>query len=116
MPREKMFRAFDVNSKKMITEFDMNSDGVPVKNESQYDKRTLEIMDYIGLRDKNGEEIYECDIVQFPDSVYPRNREIKFVDAGYEPFNDPEFMFDASDCEVVGNSFENAHLLIAGNE
>jgi uncharacterized phage protein (TIGR01671 family) len=86
---------------------------------SQYvDSRRTEnkIMQYTGLEDKNGKEIYEGDIVDF--KSYPLS-EVVYVRDRFTPIYDrssyDEWEFDfwriSNDCEVVGNIYENPELL-----
>lgn len=66
------------------------------------------IMQYTGLTDKNGKEIYEGDLVRmFADSLNGEETvEVKWRKEGFwEYFNG----FD--NCEVIGNIHENPELL-----
>lgn len=86
-----------------------------------------QIMQFTGLHDKNGKEIYEGDIVSIPSTCY-ENPQIEVVeirvekdhthrDAFFEcfPFNSylqsEDCYGTASESEVIGNIYENPELL-----
>ena len=79
------------------------------------------ICQYTGLKDKNGVEIYENDILQLFDTINePREKvTIKWNNesACYEVFqlNGNHYSFDVraaiNPCEVIGNIFDNSELL-----
>lgn len=78
---------------------------------------------YTGLKDKNGKEIYEGDILlgYYEDFGMPasnkKHYEVKWVErsTGYEPFIDYDIecerFFSIETCEVIGNIHENPELL-----
>ena len=69
------------------------------------------IMQYTGLKDKNGKEIYEGDIINWPNlnsvgQVYYNQKEVVFcVKCKHD-----EAWLD-SGCEVIGNIYENPELI-----
>lgn len=73
----------------------------------------LELMEYTGLKDKNGVRIYEGDIVSYMHYEYNtggmgneiRKKEVKWIDkvAGFN-LSDEEH-------EVIGNIYENPELI-----
>ena len=81
----------------------------------------LTLMQYTGLKDKNGVEIYEGDIIQYYTFYYGNKKERKEVvewidDMQDDSFGEPLSMgyrFYGSEIEVIGNIYENPQLLEA---
>jgi uncharacterized phage protein (TIGR01671 family) len=71
------------------------------------------LMQFTGLKDKNGKEIYEGDIVDV--NYFGRKEVVEFfVNAGFAcfmPFLDDGHHWNSFNCEVVGNIYENPELI-----
>lgn len=122
-PPEKPYR--DVESAsvghngKMIYEgFSVSCKGTP-HNSIGY--TPLRLMQYTGLKDKNGKEIYEGDIVEWKYINAWQRNEIKWVQGGFvsimtafkDELNEMQSLSLISklDCENIGNIYENPELL-----
>lgn len=127
--REIKFRAWDTKEKKWLYGYDYPElGGFSLKGECillgefgsdmplERFLNDVEIMQFTGLKDKNGKEIYEGDIVRDDNT----NMQVKW----FERFSCfclvadkwvfPHFFGEASDpdnCEIIGNIYENKELL-----
>jgi uncharacterized phage protein (TIGR01671 family) len=115
--REIKFRAWNLDSEKMILWDKLASLRYAIENE-----RTV-MMQYTGLKDKNGKEIYEGDIIKQGDNpecwFAPRAVEFKngswmggeiriYVD---QDKYDYQGRVNQNEWEVIGNIWENPELI-----
>ena len=122
MKREIKFRAWDKNNKSLhniwMLDFDCGFKnakeiGIEIEEDCLTKYRVSEqdnfiLMQFTGLLDKNGKEIYEGDIVEYitdPLEDSPYNKEIEVIEWENGSFYIP------NNCEVIGNIYENPELI-----
>lgn len=124
--REIKFRAWDINHKKWYSRVQVGTNcGHAVYDEEremwlEFDEFCGVVMQWTGLVDRSGKEIYEGDIVQstltsrqigkviFEDGIY------KVLWSKNNPFNDEydSFLHNViRSSEVIGNIYENSELI-----
>jgi hypothetical protein len=114
--REIKFRAWDGHSMRGTGKndwFSVRNDGFISSN--NHDGFESILMQYIGLKDKNGEEIYEGDIVHNYDVMDSWIDEVIFMpEFGYVCKDSLDPVYEcASEVEVIGNIYEHPELVEA---
>jgi len=130
--REIKFRAWDTQLKAMIgsdeRDFAVSFDGfISVYNGEELcdELTTLELMQYTGLKDKNGKEIYEGDLIKYEAGAWvdcygawqekSTIEKVEIEPLGTNPFSatgyDDITIFYPENGQVIGNIYENPELL-----
>ncbi len=124
--RQLKFKAFNKSEKRWIDIFSLHCDDGHIQSiEDATGKRfnisDVELVEFTGMKDKNGKEIYERDIVEWFDSFRRMNMKkgvsqilwqqlgfnIEGSDFGYEG----EDLIGWDNLNVIGNIYENPELL-----
>lgn len=112
MSREIKFRAWDITNQMWLKRFNANLLNIG-------DLSNVEMNQYTGLKDKNGKEIYEGDIVILNDAEEENRCVVKYKYGSYILI-DGDLREDLSNVEdrfleVIGNIYENKNLLEENN-
>jgi uncharacterized phage protein (TIGR01671 family) len=130
MGRVIRFRAWDKERKVMETCIDINPFHVTDCDRRRWNWAQVEVMQYTGLKDKNGREVFEGDILSVIEVSETRINEyqsqVEYIESGFlvtesngtqvplACFYNPENSYPLSEIEVVGNIYENPDLVNVG--
>lgn len=122
MNREIKFRVYDEDLKRMrylnsshdFICFDEKGNGYYHNMQTGLGEWFSDLMQYTGLKDKNGVEIYEGDIIEYKDSIGKHIEEVKFdkgcfyagLHGGSSTRVAPK-LINARLSKVIGNVYEN---------
>ena len=124
MAREYKFRAWDKENKEMLDIEDLHWDDCTreflirtTMYSDYFDTEDMILMQYTGLHDKNGKEIYESDIVEVTRQCIWEKGIVVFIDGCFF-IKVNETLLALYECEpnnyelkVIGNIYENPELL-----
>ena len=116
--REIKFRAWNETEKKMTTPFAWVNES-NLFSTCMCSAPTHELMQFTGLKDVNGVEIYELDIVKKTYKLHPDNKTFSVIliaELSCSTFTDDcgggqDFYEDTIKLEVIGNIHQNPDLL-----
>ena len=126
--REIKFRAWDKENEKMmkVSSLHLENKEISVKENGTFHLfRMQDLMQYTGLKDKNGKEIYEGDIVliKLDETSTWYKTVVKFKKGAFiaSLIDREDYIyifnrgFDSNDFEIIGNIYKNKNLLEENN-
>ena len=111
---KKIYDVAEIDFKKELIRLIINIDKFENLEIHLFAINEVELIQFTGLLDKNGKEIYEGNIVEFDFNSKRIRKQIGWAKIGFWfiGFGDREFAtLDSRNPEVIGNIYENPELL-----
>lgn len=115
--RNAMFNSKSVDIDFFEGKIEITSDTIRYDEVYTDEIKDFELMQYTGVKDKNGREIYEGDIVEYKNEYHVIEwDDCKFMAKGFycSSQDTPDDFFSEfayTNCKVIGNIYENSELL-----
>nr|WP_302224775.1 YopX family protein [Streptococcus lutetiensis] len=112
--------AIDYENEEIVTQKIYSERGLAIERDiHSYDFDDVKLMQSTGLKDKNGKEIFEGDVLQTHDGELSKvvwNKylgcwEVEFLSEIVDLSEVADVKSNRSDCEIVGNIYENPEFL-----
>ena len=110
--REIKFRGWDEESSQMLPSQDLTQ---VVQYWTWLGEKDVKLLQFTGLIDKNGTEIYEGDVLRYDDEL--ATFIVEATEYGWFPFgetmlsNERPWRYPSKNAEVIDNIYERNHLL-----
>lgn len=116
------FRAWDRIKKRMFLVLEIDYENELVSDETYWNTipfDDVKLMQFTGLKDENGKEIFEGDVLQTHDGELSKvvwNKylgcwEVEFLSEIVDLSEVADVKSNRSDCEILGNIYENPEFL-----
>lgn len=114
MSREIKFRVWDKNNSEMIWFYELANNPIMLRDSmTASGTLNIELMQYTGLKDKNGKEIYEGDILNYDNALF----KVVFIpgEIGMKRIivekAKPTYRLHKIQGEIIGNIYKTPELL-----
>ncbi|MDO4728406.1 MAG: YopX family protein [Bacteroidota bacterium] len=110
MQREIKFRAFEKEAKTMhkVSSIDFENKEIFIYDKNGFDKNLsfdeIELMQFTGLKDKNGTEVYEGDVLFLKEGYNSWRTHVVFTERGWHR------NYDYPVGEIIGNIHQNPDI------
>ena len=109
------FRAWDSSDREMIVFDEGEGEGYEKLGQFFSDNFGCKMLQYTGLKDKNGKEIYEGDVVRSYNDYWDGCKSLDLIcwwgDGEWSFGGHPWCEVGEEKCEVIGNIYEHPELL-----
>lgn len=111
--REIKFRAWDKIEEVMLDWKSLTDTFFAHKCDTIFNDKSIILMQYTGLKDKNDVEIFEEDIVEYYECSIKEIEKVEFLHGCFCPIGQSDWIDNNKihDMKIIGNIYENPELI-----